>query len=1164
VTIAFAGTDELDHDDLLHAPLRWPRPSVLLRPLKITPSTAADAAEQLGLQTVGDLLEHLPRDRRESRTVAALAPGESATVVVEVRSITSRPVRRRGMKPLVLATVADETGAMKATFFNQPWLERKYAPGTRLVLHGTYVARNAFRVASHAPTDERTGGEQEVAHYPTTEGLSSTQILALVRAHLTAAHDAVDPLPARVRARRALPDRPAALVAAHAGDHEAGRRRLAFDELLLAQLTLLRRRARRRAASCAPVLDGPPQLSRRWREELLPFVLTGDQRKAMAMLDAELAQPRPMQRLLMGEVGSGKTVVALHAILRAVEHDMQAAFMAPTEVLAEQHFATLQRLLPGEAVRTALLTGSTTKVRRADVIGKLASGELSFVVGTHALVEEDVRFDRLAVVVVDEQHRFGVRQRAALDAKAPAQLVPHVLHMTATPIPRTMALLRYGDLDVTALRELPRGRRPVATHVASSDGERARAYERIREELDAGRQAFVVCPLVEESEALQARAATAEYERLRAGELADYRVALLHGQMRPREKQEAMAAFAAGGEGGHRLLLLSGAHLAVQQRDAVVGQLAGAQALVLRRRGACLQRLGFLDERTDDERLAAGVELLADALVGAGALAVAGGDVRRDRPAPSWQLAQRRDVEVPVAQERHRARDRRGGHVQDVRDELRRRLRVQRRALAHAEAVLLVDDDDRQPVEAHVLLDERVRADDERQLAAGELADDVGTADLGRRAGQQRGAHRLAGQQPLERREVLLGEHLGRRHEGGLHVVLDGAQDRVQRDDGLARADLPHEQALHRARLGELRVEHRHRLALVAGEDERQQLLAPAPRQLRRAVEHGRAARRAAPGAAAQERELGEQQLVEGQPAAAGLVVAGVRGDERRRPVGQRAPRAHAGGQRVDGVVGGRQVRAHEREDLRRGQALGGRVVRHLLLAAGALVGRRVARDAEGVAGHVRAVQDQARAGRVLALQPGLVEERRLHGPGLVGDRRQDERLHPAPAHGPARDRAHLDDDRGALPGRQRGDGARLAAVAREVLQQIADGLQPELLGGVGCRRRRDLQRPQQHRRPRPAQRRVQEVVMVEFVGAGEGDGHRPMMIDAADRSGPDGRSVNGVAHMRRVASDGPPGSVEELADAGIVRERGEALGDRDDAPRDAGGFEGAGGSGRL
>jgi ATP-dependent DNA helicase RecG len=301
------------------------------------------------------------------------------------------------------------------------------------------------------------------------------------------------------------------------------------------------------------VLDGPSELTRRWREELLPFTPTGDQMRAIATLDEELAAPRPMQRLLMGEVGSGKTVVALHAILRAVEHDMQAVFMAPTETLAEQHFATLQALLPGEAVRAALLTGSTPAARRADTLSKLATGELSFVVGTHALVEPDVRFDRLAVVVVDEQHRFGVRQRAALDAKARAHspdgwvgLVPHVLHMTATPIPRTMALLRYGDLDITTLRELPRGRQPVATHVASTDAERARAYDLVREQLDAGRQAFVVCPLVEESEALQARAATVEYERLRLGELRDYRVALLHGQMRPREKQAAMLSFAAG------------------------------------------------------------------------------------------------------------------------------------------------------------------------------------------------------------------------------------------------------------------------------------------------------------------------------------------------------------------------------------------------------------------------------------------------------------------------------------------------------------------------------------------------------------------------------------------------------------------------------------------
>jgi ATP-dependent DNA helicase RecG len=253
-----------------------------------------------------------------------------------------------------------------------------------------------------------------------------------------------------------------------------------------------------------------------------------------------------MQRLLMGEVGSGKTVVALHAMLRAVEHGRQAALMAPTETLAEQHFATLQALMPGAAVPAALLTGSTPARRRADVLAKLATGELGIVVGTHALIEEAVDFADLAVAVVDEQHRFGVRQRSALDAKARPGLAPHVLHMTATPIPRTLRLAAFGALEVTALRELPRGRRPVTTHVVSGERARARAYERIREELRAGRQAFVVCPLVEESEALQARAATAEYERLRDTELADFRVVLMHGQLRARAKQEAMAAFAAG------------------------------------------------------------------------------------------------------------------------------------------------------------------------------------------------------------------------------------------------------------------------------------------------------------------------------------------------------------------------------------------------------------------------------------------------------------------------------------------------------------------------------------------------------------------------------------------------------------------------------------------
>jgi len=553
---AFASDAIPDRAGLLGAPVRWSRPERLAEALELTHEKARVGAATLGLTTIGDLLEHLPRDRREARTVAELGPGEIATVVVEVRAITSRPVRRRGMKPLVEATVADATGPMKATFFNQPWLQSKYPPGTRLVLHGKYEARNRFRVSSHAPTLEATASGEAVAHYPATEGLSSTQILALVREHIGAAVHAPEPLPGRLRAAERLPDRAAALRAAHLGDAEGGRRRLAFDELLFTQLAYLTRRRHRERSARATALADDPSLTARWLTELLPFTPTGDQAAAIATVTGDLARERPMQRLLMGEVGSGKTVVALYAMLRAVEHGTQAALMAPTETLAEQHFATLQRLL-GEwagSVPIALLTGSTPAARKRDVVGKLASGELSMVVGTHALIEEPVRFKRLTVAVVDEQHRFGVRQRAALDAKAgpegetgDAPLAPHVLHLTATPIPRTLALLGYGDLDVTVLRELPKGRKPIRTHVAAGERERERAYERIREELRAGRQAFVVCPLVEESEALAARAATAEFERLRDGELREHRVTLMHGQMRPAEKRAAMEAFARHG-----------------------------------------------------------------------------------------------------------------------------------------------------------------------------------------------------------------------------------------------------------------------------------------------------------------------------------------------------------------------------------------------------------------------------------------------------------------------------------------------------------------------------------------------------------------------------------------------------------------------------------------
>jgi len=548
---AFGTAEPLDQAQLSAAPVRYPRPSRLAQRLRVEGAKAEHAATALGLETVGDLLEHLPRDRREARAVAELMPGESATVIVQVRSIASRSVRRRGMRPLVEARVADDSGAMKATFFNQPWLVARYPAGTRLVLHGKYEARNRFSVQGHARTAEAASGADAVAHYPATEGLTSTQILAMVGAHAQAFSEVLEPLPARLRALERLPDRAAALLRSHFPitdtDQALGRRRLAFEELLLVQLALLRRRAFRRAASTAPALTQDRELTARWLSQMLPFTLTGDQQDALEAIDADIAQNRPMQRLLMGEVGSGKTVVALYALLRAVEHGFQGALMAPTEPLAEQHFATIQALMPGEMVRAGLLTGSTPGRRRADLLGKLASGELSLLVGTHALIEESVRFSRLGVVVVDEQHRFGVAQRAALDAKRAREGSPHVLHMTATPIPRTLALAGYGDLDFTLLRELPRGRQPIQTFVCSTERERSRAYDRIREELRAGRQAFVVCPLVEDSELLQARAATVEYDRLRAGELRDFRVVLMHGQLRPAVKHEVMATFASRG-----------------------------------------------------------------------------------------------------------------------------------------------------------------------------------------------------------------------------------------------------------------------------------------------------------------------------------------------------------------------------------------------------------------------------------------------------------------------------------------------------------------------------------------------------------------------------------------------------------------------------------------
>ena len=549
----FASTAALTADQIRSAPIRsYPRPEPLEERVELA-GQAGKALASLGIETYGDLVEHLPhshRDRRDVRRVADLVLGEEATVAVAVRSVSVRPMRDRRRKR-VEARTADDSGPLVAVWFNQPWLARQLGEGTQVLLHGRLRRRGEFWVSEHEPL----GGGEAPVHtvglvpvHPATEGLSAGRLRELVweargRFLLTP-----EPLPARLRVDEALAERAAALAGAHFPDSEederGARHRLAFEELLLLQLAVAGRRRSRREGRRARALAARGVVVDRWRWSL-PFELTGDQKRAMEELDADIGEERPMQRLLMGEVGAGKTVVALHAMLRAVENGAQAALMAPTETLAEQHHRTLDRLLGG-TIPVELLKGSTPAARRRDLLGALESGALQLVVGTHALIEDPVAFRDLAVVVVDEQHRFGVRQRAALDAKAPEGLAPHALHMTATPIPRTLSLTAYGDLDATALRELPAGRRPVETFVVDGARARRRAYERIREEIAAGRQCFVVCPLVEESEALQATAATAEFERLRTTEFQEQRVELIHGQLPSKGKQAAMEAFASG------------------------------------------------------------------------------------------------------------------------------------------------------------------------------------------------------------------------------------------------------------------------------------------------------------------------------------------------------------------------------------------------------------------------------------------------------------------------------------------------------------------------------------------------------------------------------------------------------------------------------------------
>ncbi len=527
----FAGADP---------PERWPptrgrpRPEELDRSLDTLPGVGPSQRgklAKLGLRTVRDLLEHRPRDYQQAvgeTPISNLFGEEEAVIAGEVRRISIRPTRRR--LTVLKAAVRDESGEISAVWFNQPWLADKLQPGTRLRLRGQ-LRRNEFHVRSY-DLDGAAATADFAPVYPASEEVTSPRLRTLVESALPHATDFGDSLPAGLRARERLPLRFDALVALHrprdGGEAERARRRLALDELLLLQVGLARIREGTEEAT-APMLGEPGELAERYRQAL-PFELTKDQEQAIAEIDADLAASKPMQRLLQGDVGSGKTVVALYALLRAVEAGKTGALMAPTETLAEQHFLTLEPICTELGVRTALLTGSV----KGDVEGA------QILVGTHALIQEGVDLSELAVAVVDEQHRFGVEQRGALAAGRS----PHVLHMTATPIPRTLALTVYGDLSVTEIAKPPANRKPIVTSWVT-DERGPEAYRRLRKHLDAGRQAYVVCPLIEQSETSQARAAEAEAERLRRGELRDYRVGLLHGRLRPSERRQLMAHFKA-------------------------------------------------------------------------------------------------------------------------------------------------------------------------------------------------------------------------------------------------------------------------------------------------------------------------------------------------------------------------------------------------------------------------------------------------------------------------------------------------------------------------------------------------------------------------------------------------------------------------------------------
>ena len=521
------------------------------------PATARRAAG-IGINDIGDLAEHLPSrylSYDSARPVSALADGEEATIRVTLDSIAVVPTRRRGLK-IVRARVHDATGAITAVWFNQGYLAGVLAQGDDLMIRGQVSLRPQRQVTVKAH-EVLGGGASRGVHteglvpvYPATDALPARKLRELVDAARPLMRAAPEILPSWVRARMGVGTRADALCAMHfprsAAEPRVARRRLAFEELLVLQLGLLAVRRHEEVARRALPLPRAGELPGRVRDAL-PFTLTGEQERVSRQIARDLARERPMRRLLQGEVGAGKTVVAALACAQAVEAGTQAAILVPTETLAEQHLRTLDALLAPAGIAPVLITGNVPRAERDRREMAVATGTAQVVVGTQALLVGGVRFPRLGLVIVDEQHRFGVEQRQALAERAGGDAESaHLLYMTATPIPRTLALTAYGDLRVSSIRGRPPGRSDIATRWVREQ-DREAAYEEIRAELRRGRQAYVICPLVTENEAgTPARSAVEEAQRLATGPFRDFRVGLAHGAQRPDERRAAMAAFAAG------------------------------------------------------------------------------------------------------------------------------------------------------------------------------------------------------------------------------------------------------------------------------------------------------------------------------------------------------------------------------------------------------------------------------------------------------------------------------------------------------------------------------------------------------------------------------------------------------------------------------------------